>query len=153
MAGKKYYSKFSPDWLKNPKYKKWLRSVDSSDTMAFCKICNTQFDVGSMRIGAIVSHSAGSKHKARSAPANSNVTSVLTFLSSARTSTPSSSTTTPSSSTTTTPSSSSTNDPADSNVIKILIINWIWLFFEYFLNKNCYKIYSYHKTAVHRLII
>ena len=58
---KKYSSKFNSDWLKIDKYKSWLQSVETCDTLAFCKISNTQFDVGSMRMSAVSSHSAGAR--------------------------------------------------------------------------------------------
>ena len=82
MGGKnkKYSSKFNHDWLKIDKYKCWLRSVETCDTLAFCKFCNTQFDVGSMRIGALSSHSAGAKHKAKASPHNSDVPKILNFF-------------------------------------------------------------------------
>ena len=69
---KKYSSKFNNDWLKIDKYKSWLQSVETCDTLAFCKICNTQFDVGSMRMSAVSSHSAGAKNKAKAFPGNSS---------------------------------------------------------------------------------
>ena len=79
MGGKnkKYSSKFNHDWLKIDKYKCWLWSVETCDTLAFCKFCNTQFDVGSLRIGALSSHSAGAKHKAKASPHNSDVPKIL----------------------------------------------------------------------------
>ena len=53
---KKYINKFNLDWLKHGDYKIWLQAVESCDTLAYCKLCNNQFDVGSMRMSALTSH-------------------------------------------------------------------------------------------------
>ena len=82
---KKYTNKFNLDWLKHGDYKSWLQAVESCDTLAYCKLCNNQFDVGSMRMSALTSHSKGAKHKTKAAAmGNSKVPSVFHFLSSSR---------------------------------------------------------------------
>ena len=53
---KKYSNQFNHNWLKQRNFKSWLRAVESSDTLAYCKLCNNQFDVGSMRMSALTSH-------------------------------------------------------------------------------------------------
>ena len=62
-------------------YKSWLQNVETCNTLGLCKIYNTQFDVGSMRMSAVSSHSAGAKHKAKASPGNSDIPKILYFFS------------------------------------------------------------------------
>ena len=69
---RKYKSKFLQEWLHVPKYKTWLKEVENDDSRAFCKLCQSSFDVGNMRLSSLDSHNEGTKHCRRLANAKSS---------------------------------------------------------------------------------
>lgn len=58
-------SKFKPEWLTDPKFSSWLAEHDKSSSYAVCTFCKVDIHVGSMRIGALMSHYGGAKHQSR----------------------------------------------------------------------------------------
>ena len=52
-------NQFKHEWLLIEKYKPWLAEHKSSLVHAVCLTCKTDFHLGSIKLGAIESHSTG----------------------------------------------------------------------------------------------
>ena len=60
MKGRKYRSKFNKEWMKEEKFKKWLKEADDDKYSAYCSICKNSFDVGNIRMPQLLLTSLGS---------------------------------------------------------------------------------------------
>lgn len=55
---------FQTCWLQNPEYNGWLHAVPGDRYSAACSLCHgKKFSIKSLGISAVISHSAGKKHK------------------------------------------------------------------------------------------
>ena len=70
-VSRKYKSKFLKEWLNIAKYKLWLQECPSDSDKAFCKVCNSEFDMSNIGISSMDSHAKGLKHQKRMAIAKS----------------------------------------------------------------------------------
>lgn len=57
----KRLTQFNDNWLNNSEFNKWLSK--SSDYMAKCNICNSEFTVKYSGQSALIQHKEGTKHK------------------------------------------------------------------------------------------
>src|ERR1043165_9603990 len=60
----KNVSTFNDQWLDRNRHASWvwLQRKNDNNRRAICTLCKTDFDIGNMGIGAIVSHEKGKKH-------------------------------------------------------------------------------------------
>ena len=62
---RKNASYFHDKWLKDEKFSRWVRKARLK-TNARWSICEKDIDLSSMRVGALISHGAGKRHKGKS---------------------------------------------------------------------------------------
>ena len=62
MSKVKYKCLFQDIWLEDENYKQWLQKVQSNLSIARCKICVKDINIGTHGVTALNSHAKGSKH-------------------------------------------------------------------------------------------
>lgn len=53
---------FDSDWLKDPRFSRWIVKETSSAMKARCIICSCNFTLSNMGDGIVISHSKGKKN-------------------------------------------------------------------------------------------
>ena len=57
---------FKDSWVNDKRFKTWIKRHSKLTTMAICKICdNTEINIVSMGVSALLCHMDGKKHKGR----------------------------------------------------------------------------------------